>query len=725
MATPAADRIVANRYALKDPLGRGGMGVVWRAQDAVLGREVAVKEVVFPPTLPETERNSAEARVMREARAAARLNHPGAVILYDVVQDQDHPFIVMELVSAPTLAELVRAEGPLPAERVAEIGLQVAGALEAAHRAGIVHRDVKPGNVMVPEGGPAKLTDFGIASLQGDPQLTATGLVVGSPAYMAPEQAKGEPSRPSTDFWGLGATMYYAVEGVPAFERGTSLATLAAVVNDDPRPMRRAGQLTPVITALLNKDPAVRLSGPELRTELSRFADAAVPSITQVLPIHRDQPPAPTTAPLPPVPSAEPPTPTPPAKPPTPTPPASEAPQAQPDQEPSSAESPAEASAVEAAAVESPVAESASAGAPAAGVEAPTAASPLAEAPAVESPASEAPVADSPAAEAPAAEVPAKAEEASAAEASTAEVPSSASPAVERPSAASSTPPPAATPPSGATLPSPATPAPAVTPAPATAKQPAAREERAAEAPERPAQPASVEEERPRPGPPPVVAPGRPGRERLLGGLAVVVAAILIAWLAASFASREGANRSTSTTTGSGAAATRPGNGGSTGSTQPSTGAPAGQLPAGWTSFTNRAGGPYTLGIPPGWKRSTRNGSTTELDEPGDGRRQFTVRSKAVANPLPGASEEYRDYARRNFDDYRELSFNTNGQFAGHPAVVFQFEAKIDGELVHVSHVNFKAARAGYNVEIHTPIGQWERSQELIKQFERAFRPLG
>ena len=262
------------------------MGVVWRAQDAVLGREVAVKEVVFPPTMPEEERRPAQARVMREARAAARLNHPGAVTLYDVVQDRGGTFIVMELVSAPTLADLVRAEGPLPVERVAEIGAQIASALEAAHQAGIVHRDVKPGNVMVPPKGMAKLADFGIASLQGDPQLTSTGLVIGSPAYMAPEQARGEESGPPVDFWALGATMFYAVEGEPPFDRGTSIATLAAVVNDPPRTPRRAGPLGALITALLAKDPGSRPSGPELRAELSRLAAVPPSPPTEVLPVH-------------------------------------------------------------------------------------------------------------------------------------------------------------------------------------------------------------------------------------------------------------------------------------------------------------------------------------------------------------------------------------------------------------------------------------------------------
>src|SRR4030095_10109163 len=284
MSGRSGGRMVANRYALSAPLGRGGMGVVWRARDAVLGREVAVKEVVFPPTMADQERRPAQARVMREARAAARLNHPGAVTFDDGVTDHGGTFIVMELINAPTLADLVRSEGPLPAGRVAEIGAQVAGALEAAHQAGIVHRDVKPGNVMVPGNGTAKLADFGIASLQGDPQLTATGLVIGSPAYMAPEQAKGEESGPAADFWALGATMFYAVEGVAPFDRGTSIATLAAVVNDPPRTPRRAGALTGLITALLAKDPADRPTGPKVRAWLNWVLLVASSPPTRELP---------------------------------------------------------------------------------------------------------------------------------------------------------------------------------------------------------------------------------------------------------------------------------------------------------------------------------------------------------------------------------------------------------------------------------------------------------
>src|SRR4029450_5278814 len=268
MAGPGAGRVIADRSVLTPPVGRGGMGVVWRAQDRVLGRQVAVKEVVFPPTMADEERRPAQARVMREARAAARLNHPGAVTLYDVVQDQGGTFIVMELVEAATLADLVQAQGPLAPERGAELGRQLASALEAAHGVGIVHRDVKPGNVMVAADGRVKLADFGVASLQGDPQLTSTGLGIGAPAYRAPGRAGGEARGRPVDFWGLGATLFYAVEGEPPFDRGTSLATLAAVVNEPPPAPGRAGAPARLVGALLAKDPAARPSGPEVRAWL-------------------------------------------------------------------------------------------------------------------------------------------------------------------------------------------------------------------------------------------------------------------------------------------------------------------------------------------------------------------------------------------------------------------------------------------------------------------------
>jgi eukaryotic-like serine/threonine-protein kinase len=273
MPDRTAERLIADRYALEAPIGQGGMGVVWRARDNLLGREVAIKEVRVPPTVPDSERDAMRARVLREARAAARLNHPGAVTLYDVINEQGHAFIVMELIHAPTLAEVVAGDGPLDPCRAARIGLQVAGALAAAHQAGIVHRDVKPANVMV-AGETARLTDFGIARVQGDPKLTSTGLIVGSPAYMAPEQASGEAAGPAADLWSLGATLYYALEGHPPFERGSSIATLAAVVNDPPQPTRRAGALGPIIAALLSKSPEDRPSALELRDRLERVLAA-------------------------------------------------------------------------------------------------------------------------------------------------------------------------------------------------------------------------------------------------------------------------------------------------------------------------------------------------------------------------------------------------------------------------------------------------------------------
>ena len=200
----AADRLIANRDALKTARCRSAMGTVWHAQDTLLGREVAVKEAHFRPVLAKTDRRRAQAWVLREATATARLNHPGVVRLFDIVS---------ELVHAPTLADLVRAEGPLPPLRVAEIGAAVASVLEAVHSAGVVHRGLKPANVLVQRDDGVRLVDFGVASLEGAPHVAASGLAIGSPSYVAPEQARGEPSGPAADMWALGATMYFAVEG--------------------------------------------------------------------------------------------------------------------------------------------------------------------------------------------------------------------------------------------------------------------------------------------------------------------------------------------------------------------------------------------------------------------------------------------------------------------------------------------------------------------------------
>ena len=272
MPSQETHRLVGSRYELEAPIGSGGMGTVWRATDRLLQRPVAVKEVQLPVIVPEPERAVTRSRVLREARAAARISHPGAVIVYDVVEEEDRPYIVMELVEAPTLEDVVRGDGPLDEPRAARVALEVLGALEAAHAQDIVHRDVKPANVMLPERGHAKLADFGIASVKGDPRLTATGLVLGSPSYMAPEQAKEDVTGAASDLWSLGATLYFAVEGEPPFDRGQAIPTLTAVVGEDPRPVVRARALRPAIEALLSKDPAQRPSASGLR----RMLEAAI-----------------------------------------------------------------------------------------------------------------------------------------------------------------------------------------------------------------------------------------------------------------------------------------------------------------------------------------------------------------------------------------------------------------------------------------------------------------
>ena len=239
---PAAGTRLAGRYLLLDRLGSGGMGVVWRARDELLGREVAIKDLWLPPSATAADRTRLRDRVLGEARAAARFSHPGAVVLHDVLVHDGRPLLVMELVDAPSLYELVEREGPLPTGLVARLGLGLLDTLEAAHRQGVVHLDVTPANVLVLADGGAKLADFGIAAAQDAPAREG-GTVLGSPAYMAPEQVAGERVGPAADLWALAATMYFAVEGVSPFGLGEPRETLAAVVADPPRPPRLAGPL--------------------------------------------------------------------------------------------------------------------------------------------------------------------------------------------------------------------------------------------------------------------------------------------------------------------------------------------------------------------------------------------------------------------------------------------------------------------------------------------------
>lgn len=258
-------RLVAGRYALLDELGRGGMGIVWRAEDRVLGRQVALKELATPPGATAAQLE----RVMREARTAGRLNDPAVVTVYDVVAEQGSTYIVMELVSAPTLADVVAESGPVAPARLAALGLQVLGALEAAHTAGIVHRDVKPSNIMVLPGDRAKLADFGIARALDDPSLTMTGGIMGSPGYMAPELFSGSGPAPASDLWALGATLFHAAEGRAPFQRDTTAATLHAIMYDEPRLERTSGPLAAVIMGLLTQGVGDRLPAARVRALLT------------------------------------------------------------------------------------------------------------------------------------------------------------------------------------------------------------------------------------------------------------------------------------------------------------------------------------------------------------------------------------------------------------------------------------------------------------------------
>ncbi len=251
------------------------MGTVWLANDEVLARDVAVKEIRWPAQLGDAERDNLRLRAMREAQTAARLDHPNIARVYDVVEHDGRPWIVMQLIPYPSLRDVVLEDGPLPPQRTAQIGLGVLAAIRAAHDAGVLHRDVKPGNILLGPDDHPVLTDFGMAIADGSPTLTASGLLIGSPSYMAPERARGEPATPAADMWALGATLYAAVEGRPPFDREGALAVLTAVVSMDPDPSGHSGPLWPVISGLLRKDPARRLDAAGAQRLLGRVADGS------------------------------------------------------------------------------------------------------------------------------------------------------------------------------------------------------------------------------------------------------------------------------------------------------------------------------------------------------------------------------------------------------------------------------------------------------------------
>lgn len=274
--------LIAERYRLLEPVGTGGMGRVWLARDEMLDRDVAVKEFVPPDWMTDDEKDKLRTRTLREARSAARLNHPHVVKIYDVVHAENLPWIVMEYVPSRSLYQAIGEDGPFSPSDAARIGLDVLDALTAAHRAGVLHRDVKPHNVLIGHDGRVVLTDFGLATFVDDGSVTSPGLVVGSPQYVSPERARDGASTVESDLWSLGATLYAAVEGRSPYARESAMATLLALANQEPDEPVLAGPLAPVLLGLLRHEPVERLTGDEvafgLRDVLIAATRPVVPS---------------------------------------------------------------------------------------------------------------------------------------------------------------------------------------------------------------------------------------------------------------------------------------------------------------------------------------------------------------------------------------------------------------------------------------------------------------
>lgn len=311
--------MIGGRYSLDREIGRGGMGAVWLGRDEVLGRPVAIKQVGQQPggTSPDL------VRAEREARIAARVNHPHVVAVFDLVNEDHKQWLVMEYVDGRTLAELIREQGSMTADQAATILAQVADALSAAHAAGVIHRDVKPSNILVTAEGQAKLSDFGIARAEADAALTQTGLVTGSPAYLAPEVASGKQVTPASDVWSLGATLFHALAGRPPYEVGDNvLGALYRIVNEPPPRLTNAGWLAPLVESSMTRDPTARWTmadvaeflrqGPGAPVPVPGGASYAVPPAEPVDPVEQTE-----VLTVPPV---EPPAPTPEAPPPSPAP---------------------------------------------------------------------------------------------------------------------------------------------------------------------------------------------------------------------------------------------------------------------------------------------------------------------------------------------------------------------------------------------------------------------
>ncbi|MDQ4009988.1 MAG: serine/threonine protein kinase [Actinomycetota bacterium] len=289
-------KLIARRYRLASRLGSGAMGIVWQAHDERLHRTVAIKQVLLPSALSDSEADEANRRAMREGRITARLHHPHAIAVFDVVEYEGQPFLIMEYLPSSSLATVLSRQGVLAPDTVARIGSQIASALAAAHKAGIVHRDIKPGNVLIADDGTAKITDFGISHAVGDVTVTATGMLVGTPAYLAPEVAQGNSASFPSDVFSLGSTLYTAVEGTPPFGlHNNAIALLHQVAMGQITPPQQSGPLTPLLLRLLQRNPEQRLTMPQAHDALATLATSLARShgglAAPTRPLSRNDPP--------------------------------------------------------------------------------------------------------------------------------------------------------------------------------------------------------------------------------------------------------------------------------------------------------------------------------------------------------------------------------------------------------------------------------------------------
>ncbi|MFG2553551.1 serine/threonine-protein kinase [Streptomyces sp. NPDC048581] len=286
MGTEGANfRVIAGRYRLEARLGRGGMGVVWRATDQLLGRRVAVKELPLDETLSAAEARRQRERTFREAQAVAQLSHPHVIVVHDVVEDDERPYIVMELIDGVSLADRIAAHGPVDPSEAARIGVDLLSALGTAHAAGVLHRDIKPDNVLIEYGTDrVVLTDFGIAQVPGASTLTESGSFVGSPEYTAPERMSGSGTGPASDLWSLGALLCAALSGESPFRRDSLSGVVHAVVSDEIRPPAQAAPILPVVQGLLERDPGRRLDAAGAERMLGEFLETGAVSVRAPVP---------------------------------------------------------------------------------------------------------------------------------------------------------------------------------------------------------------------------------------------------------------------------------------------------------------------------------------------------------------------------------------------------------------------------------------------------------